>query len=399
MKLLVAMAHYPFPPRTGSTIVAYHSIKRLSRVHEIHMLCLYRPAETGDLPDLVSKLDFIGRSRVSRPWQWLRYALYVPGGYPIPIVKHKSSRMRERILELDASEKFDGILMFEMSAIQYCPALHYGKLIAHIEDPMSIKLSRMRSLPTCSLLHKSIFGISAALFARYEKRTLPRLARVLLLSQADIEDMRSERNLNNLAWVPYAIDQSMSVMSLRRGERTAGTIIFSGNMDHLPNVDGALFFLRSVFPLVLEKYPSATLRIVGANPSRQIRNAATPFRERVEITGKVADIAEHLRRAIVSVCPVRLKIGTQTKVLEAMCCGTPVVTTSAGNSGVEGISGIHLWVEDDPHLFALRVVALLEGEQWAKLSEGGRTLLDERFSWKHSVKMLEAQLSFLSTDN
>lgn len=234
---------------------------------------------------------------------------------------------------------------------------------------------------------------------RYERQVLPKLAKVLLLSRADVDDMRSKRKLNNLSWVPYAVDQSVNARPLGREDRDEGTIVFSGNMDHLPNVDGALYLLRSVFPLILNLYPSATLKIVGANPSTRILNAATPFKERVIVTGRVPNLADHLRRAVVSVCPVRLKIGVQTKVLEALSWGTPVVTTSAGNSGVEGVSGQHLWVEDDPKSFAGRVVALLNGQHWLNLSQAGKRLVDERFSWNRSVKKLEAQLSFLSTDN
>jgi glycosyltransferase involved in cell wall biosynthesis len=83
--------------------------------------------------------------------------------------------------------------------------------------------------------------------------------------------------------------------------------------------------------------------------------------EHVVITGKVDDVSEYLRQAVVSICPVRLKVGVQTKILEALTFGTPVVTTSAGNSGIAGRSGEEMWVEDDPRNFAFRVVSLLRG--------------------------------------
>ena len=69
-------------------------------------------------------------------------------------------------------------------------------------------------------------------------------------------------------------------------------------------------------------------------------------------------------------------------MLEALSLGTPVVTTSAGNSGIGGESGVHLWMEDKPHKFALRVVSLLiNGYDWKELSNEGKKLVSERFTW------------------
>jgi glycosyltransferase involved in cell wall biosynthesis len=72
--------------------------------------------------------------------------------------------------------------------------------------------------------------------------------------------------------------------------------------------------------------------------------------------------------------------------------GTPVVVTSAGNSGVQAASGQELWVADDPGQFAAHVVSLLRGERWLQLSQAGRSLVAQRFSWQRSAAELEEQL-------
>jgi glycosyltransferase involved in cell wall biosynthesis len=167
-------------------------------------------------------------------------------------------------------------------------------------------------------------------------------------------------------------------------------ILVSGNMYHLPNVDGVLYLLGEVLPHVLRRVPTARLFIVGSDPDERIRKAATRFEDRVVVTGRVPDVSEYLRRAVVSVCPVLLKIGVQTKVLEALAAGTPVVTTSAGNSGIAGVSGRDLWVEDEPEGFADRVVGLLRGDLWDSFSRDGLTVVSDRFSWQRSARQLES---------
>jgi glycosyltransferase involved in cell wall biosynthesis len=72
-----------------------------------------------------------------------------------------------------------------------------------------------------------------------------------------------------------------------------------------------------------------------------------------------------------------------------MICGTPVVTSSAGNHGIGAISGKHLYVTDDPSEFADNVVSLLIADKWNQFSENGRRFVHDNFSWESSAAKLE----------
>ena len=395
MRLLVVMTHYPYPPRTGSAILAYRNIKELAKKHTIHLVCADDLKERGDLDEFVAQVECVGRK--SRPLylKLLRYAFYMLQGFPIWMITSMSKKMHRRVCELIDQQDFDAILLYEITAIQYCPPRSYKKMIVNIEDPPSIKLGRMRALEVWSLWQKATLYINEKLTARYENSVLPKLARVLMLSEADRSDMHKQLGYDNLGCVSYGIDETPSDEVVTYEKRTKGMIVYSGNMHHPPNVDGALFFLRHIFPIVLEEFPSAKFWIVGSSPDKRILNAAKIFKEHVVITGKVNSPSEYVRHATVCICPIRLKIGVQTKILEALSRGTPVVTTPAGNSGILGCSGSQLWVADDPEKFAKRVVSLLNGENWKQLSEAGRALVTKRFSWKRSAAELEQHLNFV----
>jgi glycosyltransferase involved in cell wall biosynthesis len=164
-------------------------------------------------------------------------------------------------------------------------------------------------------------------------------------------------------------------------------IVMTGNMHHVPNVDAVDFFCKDIFPLICERDPSATLWLVGARPVAKVRQWAT--NPRIKVTGFVPDIRTYLGQAMVSVCPIRLAVGTQTKILEALTCGTPVVTSSAGNHGIGAIPGEHLYVTDEPREFANYVLSLLSGNNWSELSENGRRFVRDTFSWESSTAKLE----------
>ena len=96
-----------------------------------------------------------------------------------------------------------------------------------------------------------------------------------------------------------------------------------------------------------------------------------------------------MERAMVSLCGVQVVVGAQTKVLEAMGCGTPVVSTPAGNYGIDGVSGRELHVAEGAEAFAARAIELLEGQGWDDMSAAGRRLVLDRFAPARAGAQLE----------
>lgn len=406
MRLLIVMTYYPFPPRTGSEIVAYNNIRWLSKKNSIYFICLENAGNQNDFVKLVEQIEFVGIERTSwlyKKLSWLkkiiRCGFYLLLGVPVLVSAHMSAAMRKRVGELINSENFDAILLFELCAIQYCPVDSYKNMIVNIEDPQSLRLEHMRELQVWPFWQKIKLSVFARLTKRYEFSCLPQIGKVLLLSENDLRDMKAQGKYENLGYVSYGVKRNAVEEITGYDARTKGMIVVSGNMYHPSNVDGILYFLKKIFLLVLRECPYAKLWIVGAEPDTRILAEASEFGDRVVITGKVNDVFEYIKRATVSVCPVRTKIGVQTKILEALSWGTPVVTTKEGNNGIGGSSGNELWVADGPEDFSKYVVSLLQGEGWNRLSEKGRMFATEHHSWERSATMLEQYIEQIQKVN
>jgi hypothetical protein len=389
MRLLVPMISFPFPPGTGSAVVASNSLVRLARKHAVHLLCLHGPAMPA-IPSNVFQTVEIVRPPPKRPWRLrAEIALGWAVGRPKWVSKARSEAMIRRMASLLEAERFDAILLFETGAIQYCPPAALSRTVANIEDPLSLKFARMLKLPTLSPRQRAELALDSGLCWLYERRVLPGLGKVTLLSKDDAAAFRRLHGFTNVTCVPYGVlypsDDQVPTFESRR----PGMIVISGNMNHPPNVDGVLFFLEQIFPGVRARSPEAVLYIVGALPDPRIAAAAAPFGDGVVVTGRVPDVAAYLRQARVAACPVRLDIGVQTKILEALAWGTPVVTTPEGNAGVAGRSGEQLWVEGRPAAFTDRIVTLLRGDDWERLTRGGRAHVRARFDWDSNVALLE----------
>src|SRR6185436_8426105 len=89
-------------------------------------------------------------------------------------------------------------------------------------------------------------------------------------------------------------------------------ILFVAGFGHPPNVDAALWLREEVMPLVWAKRPDVKLRLVGSNPTDQVRALA---RDDTEVTGYVSDdvLLDHYRTARVAVVPLRYGAGIKSK--------------------------------------------------------------------------------------
>ncbi len=169
-----------------------------------------------------------------------------------------------------------------------------------------------------------------------------------------------------------------------------------GNFRHPPNADSVHFLKEKVWPLIRNMQPNAELHIYGAYPSPRITSLDHP-EQGFHIEGRVEDAEELLRRARVCLSPLRFGAGLKGKLVEAMQCGTPSVTTRIG---AEGISGELQWagaVETEPEAIASAAVELYTNRSaWEKAQKRGIKIINGRFMKKDFEPELNNRLKQLS---
>ncbi len=128
------------------------------------------------------------------------------------------------------------------------------------------------------------------------------------------------------------------------------------NFAYWPKVDAARYLHDEIMPRVQERVPEALLWLVGNDPPCSIRQWAS---DRVEVTGRVDDVAPYLAAADVVVCPLRIGGGIKVKTIEALRCGKAVVCSSIGAQGLDAEARNAVAIADEPKPFADQVVDLL----------------------------------------
>ncbi len=108
-----------------------------------------------------------------------------------------------------------------------------------------------------------------------------------------------------------------------------------GNFLHEPNWDAVLFLKQEIWPLIRKQLPDAELHVYGAYPSQKVvelNNAKEGF----VIKGRAVDASMVMRQARVCIAPLRFGAGLKGKLIDAMCNGTPSVTTDIGSESMHG---------------------------------------------------------------
>jgi sugar transferase (PEP-CTERM/EpsH1 system associated) len=289
--------------------------------------------------------------------------------------------------------RFDVIMVHCSSVAQYVLDYRDCFRILDYGDLDSVKwseYSRWKPFP---------FSVGYALESRklrkYEHDLALRFNRCSVTTQREKESFEALRVPTPCNVIPNGVDTSYF---RRTGNQPAPVVIFLGRMDYFPNIDGVLYFVKEVLPLIRKRMPNVEFRIVGSNPSSKIRELTKL--PGVLVTGHVPDVRHYANDAAVSVAPLRIARGTQNKILESMAMGIPVVASPQAAKGINAVPGRDLLVAEDSESFARRVLNLLENRSMSKsLSEAALKQVETAHRWSASMCTLDGMVASASTAN
>ena len=135
-------------------------------------------------------------------------------------------------------------------------------------------------------------------------------------------------------------------------------LVFLGGSDHHPNYEGVMWFLKEVWPEILNKKPQTKLEIIGQWRQSYINKIKLNYTN-VEFAGFVPSIEPHLEGAIMIV-PILTGSGMRMKIVDAVNYGVPFVTTQVGVEGLDFQNGKDCFIANSPQDFAHCTLQLMD---------------------------------------
>lgn len=382
MRILYTTARFPYPPLRGDQLIPYFRIRELARKHEITLLSFVE--DMREMEYLRELKPYCAEVHTIRLPRWRSYANLAGGAFrsfPLQVLYYSSREYQERLQGILAKRKFDVIHTVLSRPAHHTMGIKGTVKVCDMID--AISLTMIRRADTARGPARLVWRMEAERMRRFEQCICKSFDGVVVVSEVD----RKELNAPNATVVPIGTDVSYRPRLSPNGHKT---VIITGNFIYHSNEDAAMFLINEVWPQLRQVHPGVRLRIVGNGPSPTLRSAAQQFSD-VEVTGFVPDLRQHLLEADVAVAPIRLAGGgTQCKALEAMACGTPVVV-SRRVTGIQGVPGQDFLVAGDVREYVQAVRHVLENPGLARsLSENGRRLVVESYSWEKTTQRLES---------
>ena len=222
----------------------------------------------------------------------------------------------------------------------------------------------------------------------YEFRMYRSVDSVLSLTPEDMEalihlapDLKGKTGV-----VPHGVETEFYTPPLQRSWDTKN-ILFLGNFQHHPNVDAVENFMSHCWPRISKEIPDAIFYAIGFAPPPELldfRNDRVVVRE----GGAHSDVREVYWKSDVFVAPIELGGGFRGKMLEALACGLPIVSTSLAAFGINPVKGKEMFVADDYSEFTEYVIRLLKDTHLRKTVSDMARALGKRFDHKNAAKKL-----------
>lgn len=149
------------------------------------------------------------------------------------------------------------------------------------------------------------------------------------------------------------------------------------------------WFIKRVWPLVLDRIPDAELWLVGTPPADEAGFRAS-LPERVRVCGYVEDLSRVYESVAVSVVPTHHGTGWANRVADAVAAGIPLVGCSEPLRTIPGMEvGTHALSGDTTAEFAHAVTHLLKDRALrSRLSQNAKELSRSLPDWEETVRRL-----------
>lgn len=389
LNILLLTPSLPYPPIWGFGIRVYQLIRKLSHRHRVTLLTYAGDPSPDAEENLAAMRGICEHVHVvpapalfsgKRGAQML--SLVSPRSYQTSSLS--SPAMQSALTRLLAAQNYD-LIQVESSQMA---GFDFGAKIPLILDEHNLEYELLHRLyqGERSPLRRLYNWAEYVKFRREEQACWRRADACLLTSAREEKILRGLLPGKMTAVAPNGVD--IEFYQPQTAPVEPDSLIFTGLMSYRPNIDGVVYFVEEILPLIHQSRPQVTLSVVGAGAGKEVERFAG---ERVKVVGAVPDMRPYLARAAVVIVPLRMGSGTRLKVLEGLAMGKPLVSTAVGCEGIHVQNEEHLLIADPPQAFADAVLrALTDPDLADALSRNGRSLVEREYGWASIAAHLEA---------
>jgi glycosyltransferase involved in cell wall biosynthesis len=242
---------------------------------------------------------------------------------------------------------------------QYARNFPPKKVWIDLTDSMSLYYTRLSNIKV-PLIDKLIGLYEKKIFRPFEKKVV-QTYKTIYCSKVDHD--YAQKLGSGYTQLSLVIPNVVDINDFPFFEHTKNAplykICYWGMLDAPFNYTAVELLVNDIFPKLLEKSTNFRLDIIGPNAPEHLLKKQSEF---ITFSGYVSDLVHKLSEIDLFVCPLILGTGVKNKILQSIACGLPVLTTSIGAEGIEGIEDLiekkMMTIENNVDLFPDLIIKL-----------------------------------------
>jgi glycosyltransferase involved in cell wall biosynthesis len=380
-------------------VYSRHLTRELTELGHTVTMFASPPWPVADAPVTLEKIESLDLYKRENPfrvpwphefrtrWDVEEFAIMAAAGFPEPYAfsRRVYSHLRERRGEFDLVHDNQclgrGLLGFLHDGWPFVHTLHHPITVDRDLD-LAAATSPLRKLTL-----RRWYG-----FLGMQMEVARQLPRHITVSQNSKKDIVAQMRVHpdTLHIVPVGVDQQQ-FRPLPHVRRVPGRLMTTASAD-VP-LKGLTYLIEALAKVRTER-EDAHLVVIGQPRHKSAVPAQIErlgLQGAIEFVSGVSDerIVELYAEAEIAVVP-SLYEGFSLPAIEAMACGVPLVTTTGGAlPEVVGPSGVGAMTvpPGDPAALAQQIIDVLNDDELrARLGEGGRRRVLDRFTWRRTAE-------------
>ncbi len=223
---------------------------------------------------------------------------------------------------------------------------------------------------------KRVYNIEVNASKKYDLLTI--------ISDIDKNEISLRNDNNNIQVLPNGVEIPKDISI----EYNKNEIVYMGDMAYVQNQDAVEWFIKNILPELILQKPDIIFKIVGKNPKMKLYDLCKGNKN-IIITGEVDDVRREIMKSNFMVCPIRISSGRQTKILESMSVGVPVIASYSVAKPITLDKNI-LLTADSVDEWIKQIIYLMDNkEKRRKLSVNSKKFAIDNFDWLQCSKRLE----------
>jgi sugar transferase (PEP-CTERM/EpsH1 system associated) len=382
VKILFVTPRFPFPPVKGDRLRALYFIRELSKHHSVHLLSFIESQAEKEHISLLKRYCSSVETVYLPKWRsTLQMMANVSLREPFQVAYYRSKAMDKLMRKALRENCYD---LIHTNLIRMAPYLEHVNgtpvVMDHI-DCLSLNMERRYKTERGHLKKNIIKKEWKAMKAcELKYSTVPSIV-------TSEKDMAALNSYNYISVVSNGVDLEQFPYAYSESTEKDIDVLFVGNMGYYPNAQAVEFFLEKVHTVLGRHKKDLRICVVGPNPNKKILSYDG---SNVHIKGFVDDVREYYHQAKVFIAPMQSGSGIQNKILEAMACGVPVVSSPLGNAAIRASNQEEIIISDSPDHYAEMIVSLInDKDRCREITLRARKFVEMNFSWEIKGKELD----------